>query len=303
VLAFVVKKVFFAIITFFVLLSLSFFMLRVLPGSPFDQERALAPEIIKNLELKYGLNKSLPDQYLSYMKRFILSGDLGPSLKYPNRKVWDILKDAFPVSLSLGFIALMISVFFGILIGSISAAYPKSLASRIGSLFTDIGMSMPSFVFALILIGFFGLYLNLLPVALWEAPQHVILPALTLSIAPCSYISRLTKTSLEEVLTKGHIQTAKAKGLEDILIISRHGLRNSLGPILSIIGPIAAILITGSFVVEHVFAIPGMGKYFVSAFINRDYFLISGVIVIYSSVILIINNLVELALYILNPRK
>lgn len=278
-------------------------MLRALPGSPFDQERALAREIIKNLEAKYGLNKKIEEQYFSYMKALLSRADLGPSLKYPNREVSDILLDAFPVSLSLGLIALLISIVIGILLGSISACFPKSLIGKFSYFISSLGMSMPSFVFALLLIGIFGLYLNYLPVALWEGPEYIILPALTLSIAPSAYISRVTKSSLEDVLSKEYIKTAKAKGLKKSKIIIYHGLRNSLGPILTILGPITAILITGSFVVEHIFSIPGMGKYFVSAFINRDYFLISGVIVIYSMVILIINTLIELSLRFIDHHK
>lgn len=290
------------LLTLFLLITASFFMLRALPGSPFDQERILAPEIILKLEHKYGLDKPLAEQYLTYMKGLVTKFDLGPSLKYPNRDVMDILADAIPVSLELGFLAFIIAVVSGLTLGVIAALYPHKAVGKLASALASLGMSMPSFVFAGILIAIFGLTLNWLPVALWEGPEYVILPALTLAIAPTAYIARITRSAMLETLAKEHIKTALAKGLDYWTIVLKHGLRNSLLPIVTILGPIMAILVTGSFVVEYIYALPGMGKYFVTAFINRDYFLVSGVIVVFSVILLITNTLVDISIRGLDPK-
>ncbi len=290
------------LLTLFLLITASFFMLRALPGSPFDQERILAPEIILKLERKYGLDKPLAEQYLTYMQGLVTKFDLGPSLKYPNRDVMDILADAIPVSLELGFLAFIIAVIAGLTLGVIAALYPQKAVGKIASALASLGMSMPSFVFAGILIAIFGLTLNWLPVALWEGAEYVILPALTLAIAPTAYIARITRSAMLDTLAKEHIKTALAKGLDYWTIVLKHGLRNSLLPIVTILGPIMAILVTGSFVVEYIYALPGMGKYFVTAFINRDYFLVSGVIVVFSVILLITNTLVDISIRGLDPK-
>lgn len=277
-------------------------MLRSLPGSPFEQGRRLSPEIILKLEQKYGLDKPIQEQYFSYISQLVTKANLGPSLKYPNRNVGDILADAIPVSLLLGSIAFVISVLLGLSLGTIAALQPKRWAGRLASAFSSLGMSMPSFVFAALLISIFALVFKLLPVALLEGPEYFILPALTLSVAPSSYIARITRSTMLDVLAKEHIKTALAKGVSYWDVVLKHGLRNSLVPIITILGPIAAILITGSFVVEYIFALPGMGKYFVTAFINRDYFLVSGVIIIFSILLLVINTVVDLLITYLNPK-
>ncbi len=299
---FVAQKIFSILITLFLLISASFFMLRALPGSPFDQERILAPEIIAKLEQKYGLNKTLADQYLNYMQGLVTQGDLGPSLKYPNRDVADILKDALPVSLELGLLAFFIALTAGLSIGIIAALYPQNTIGKIASGISSLGMSLPSFVFAGILITIFGLKLNWLPVALWEGPEYIILPALTLATAPAAYIARITRSAMLETLAKEHIRTALAKGVDPLTIILKHALRNSLLPIITVLGPIVAVMVTGSFVVEYIYALPGMGKYFVTALINRDYFLVSGVILVFSVILLITNSSVDLAIHQLDPR-
>jgi len=299
----ILEKLISALITLFLVISASFFLLRLLPGSPFDDGRILSPEILSNMEAKYGLDQSLLNQYLSYISKLIFHLDLGPSLKYPNRDINDILFDAIPVSLLLGAIAMIIAIIIGISVGMISALKPKTQLGKFCSLISTLGMSMPSFVFAGILISIFGLGLNWLPVALWEGPEYIILPALTLSIAPASYIARITRSAITETLAKPHIQAAYAKGLKQSEVITRHILANSLIPILTITGPLVAILITGSFVVEFIFALPGMGKYFVTAFINRDYFLVSGVIIVFSLILLIVNTTVDLINLRLDPRS
>lgn len=276
-------------------------MLRALPGSPFSQDRVLAPEIMRNMEAKYGLDKPLFDQYVSYMKG-LTHGDLGPSLKYPNRNVQDILFQALPISLTLGGIAITIAIILGISFGILAALYPNKFIGIIPSMLATLFMSTPSFVFAALLIAVLGLKLGWFPVALWEGPEYVVLPAMTLAIAPTAYITRITRSAMLEVLSQDYIKIALAKGVEYWDIVFKHALRNSLLPILTVIGPLIAIVVTGSFVVEFVFALPGMGKYFVSAFINRDYFLVSGVVLIFATILLIINTLADIIFPYLNPK-
>jgi oligopeptide transport system permease protein len=284
-------------------ITASFFLLRLLPGSPFDEGRNMDSAILAQMEAKYGLDLPLIQQYLNYITKLVFEFDLGPSLKYPNRDVVDILIDAIPVSLILGCCAILIAIAIGFLTGLSSALIPNSKLGRLSKLFASFAMSMPSFVYAGILITIFGLKLNLLPVALWEGPEYVILPAFTLAIAPSAYISRITSSAITETLRSPHIQTAYSKGLTAQQVFFKHILSNSLIPILTIIGPLTAVLITGSFVVEFVFALPGMGKYFVTAFINRDYFLVSGVIIIFSLILLSVNTIVDLINMKLDPRS
>lgn len=296
-----IQKIISGLITFYFVITASFFLLRMLPGSPFDEGRFISTEILQKMEKKYGLDKPLPEQYFSYITK-IFQGDLGPSLKYPNRDVQDILLDAAPVSLELGLWAMLIAITIGLLLGTYAALFPEKFIGKFALIFSSVSISMPSFVFAGILISIFGLKLGLLPVALWEGPEYKILPILTLSIAPTAYITRITRSSLLDTFSKEHIKIAIAKGLSYWTVVFRHGLYNSLIPIITFIGPLLAVLITGSFVVEYVFALPGMGKYFVTAFINRDYFLVNGVVVVFSVILLISNTLADLIVFSIDPK-
>lgn len=296
------RKFITALITFFMVISASFFLLRILPGSPFDEGRFLSADILEKMEKKYGLDKPLTQQYSAYIGKLI-RGDLGPSLKYPNRDVQDILWDAAPVSFELGIWAMLLALIFGITLGSTAALFPNKFIGKFALIFSSISISMPSFVFAGILITIFGLQLNWLPVALWEGPEYKILPILTLAIAPTAYITRISRSSLMDTLGKEHIKTALAKGLGYWTVVMKHAIYNSLIPIVTFAGPLLAVLITGSFVVEYVYALPGMGKYFVTAFINRDYFLVSGVVVIFSIVLLVVNTVVDLIVIQLDPKQ
>lgn len=278
-------------------------MLRTLPGNPFEEGKRLSPEIILKLEKKYGLDKPLWQQYQSYISKLISHADLGPSLKYPNRDVADILADAIPISLGLGLIALILALIVGMSLGIVSSLNSDHGFVKFAYLFSSLGMSIPSFVFAAILISIFALRLKLLPVALLEGPEYFILPACVLAIAPSSYIARITRSSMLETLGREHIKTALAKGLPYWDVVLKHGLWNALLPIITVLGPITAILVTGSFVVEYIFALPGMGKYFVTAFTNRDYFLVSGVVIVFALILLLINTLVDLVIKIIDPKS
>jgi oligopeptide transport system permease protein len=291
----------------FFISSASFFLLRLLPGSPFSSDRHLPAEVMARMEAKYGLNKPLLEQYFSYISKIFTAFDFGPSLKYPNREVMDILAEAMPVSFTLGGLAFIIAVIAGIS-GGIYLGYKTNHKKGFDPLFlilsnyADAAISLPSFVTAGLLIGLFGLYFNLLPVALWEGPEYMILPALTLSVGPTAYIMRITRTAFANTYEQGYIKTAMAKGLDQFSILYKHALVNALLPILAYLGPLFAILITGSFVVEFVYALPGMGKYFVTAFINRDYFLVTAVVVVFSAILTASNLLVEVLNPLVNPK-
>jgi oligopeptide transport system permease protein len=291
----------------FFISSASFFLLRLLPGSPFSSDRHLPVEVIARMEAKYGLNKPLIEQYFSYISKIFTALDFGPSLKYPNREVMDILAEAMPVSFTLGGLAFIIAITAGIS-GGIYLGYKTNHKKGFDPLFlilsnyADAAISLPSFVTAGLLIGIFGLYFNLLPVALWEGPEYMILPALTLSVGPTAYIMRITRTAFANTYEQGYIKTAMAKGLDQFSILYKHALVNALLPILAYLGPLFAILITGSFVVEFVYALPGMGKYFVTAFINRDYFLVTAVVVVFSAILTASNLLVEVLNPLVNPK-
>lgn len=300
--SFLLKKILSIFLTLFLIISASFFMLRSLPGSPFDEGRFLSEEIEAKMQAKYGLDKPLFDQYASYMKNLVTKADLGPSLKYANRSVNDILFNAVPVSLTLGSLAFLFSGVLGIFLGTWAAIYPNSFLAGLSNIMASFGISMPSFIFAGILVAVFGLWLNLLPVALWEGPEYMILPVLTLSVAPLSYIIRVTRSAVIDTLSRQHIRSMIAAGQSFTKIVFKHVIANSLIPIITVMGPIFAILITGSFVIEHIFALPGMGKYFVTAFINRDYFLVSGVIIIFSVILLTINTIIDILTFYLDPK-
>lgn len=284
-------------------MTASFFLLRTLPGSPFDEGKFSSPEIEAKMQAKYGLDKPVKEQYFSYLKGIFIKGDLGPSLKYPNRDVKQILLEALPVSLQLGFLAFLVSLTVGMSLGIIAAQTRSKFLENLINQVSTFGISMPSFIFAAILIYVLGLQLKILPVALWEGPRYLVMPVLTLAIAPTAYIIRITKSAFKKNQDQVFVRMAHAKGISYLTVLLKHILVNSLIPIITVIGPLFAILITGSFVVEFIFALPGIGKYFVTAFINRDYFLVSGVIVIFSSILLIANTIVDLLIILIDPKQ
>jgi oligopeptide transport system permease protein len=293
-----ISKIF--LTTFFVA-TFTFFLLHVVPGNPFTSNKALPKEIIENLEAKYHLNEPLFTQYWLYISG-IMRGDLGPSLKYINRSVNEILFSALPISISLGLLALMVSVPVGIGIGILSAVLSKKKIGYILILFITLGISLPSFLFAGLLINILGIKFKILPVALWEGPVHMILPVITLSFVPAAYIARICRAQMLEQLSEEYIKTAIANGLPLKTIILKHALRNCMISLITVLGPIIAVLITGSFIVEYIFAIPGMGRYFITAFTNRDYFLITGTAIIFSFILSTLNVIIDGLYRKIDPR-
>jgi oligopeptide transport system permease protein len=284
-----------------VVATLTFALLRFLPGGPFDKERSLPPEIMRNLERRYALDGTLAEQYADYLGRLV-RGDLGPSYKYVGRDVADILRDAAPVSLELGAAAFALAVGGGIALGLAAGARRGSALDRAVALGSLVGVSAPSFVIGAGLILVFGLGLGWLPAGLWEGPLYAVLPACTLAALPMAYAAQLTRAQVVAVMDQDYVRTARALGVPEARVRRRHVLRNALLAVMTYFGPLLAILLTGSFVVERVFAVPGMGRFFVTAVTNRDYPLVLGVTLVYAALVVVANLAVDLAYAWLDPR-
>lgn len=285
----------------FTVATLTFFLLRVLPGGPFDTDKVLPPEIEYNIAKKYRLTEPVWKQYLFYISD-LSRGDFGPSYKYIDRSVNDIIRDAFPVSLKLGAVALLLSVFSGIGLGVASSLNPRGAVDIFGVTVSTALVSVPSFVIGAVLVYALSIRLGLLPAALWGRPEHYVLPAITLAAGPTAYLARLVRSSMLEVSNAPFVVTARAKGVTRTKIVLKHILKNALIPIVTVLGPIAAYLVTGSFVVEQIFEIPGMGKFFVTAVSNRDYPLVMGITVVYTMVLVLANFSVDICYAYIDPR-
>ena len=295
------KRVLYGVPVLIVVATLTFIFMHLVPGGPFDTEKKLPPEIIANIEAKYHLDESLITQYLLFLKQ-IAQGELGPSYKYIGRDVADILKDTFPVSLVLGLCAMLVVVGVGIPTGILSAYWQNSLLDRICVLLATLGISVPSFVLGTVLVWGLSHKWHVFPPALWEEPRHVILPSLALGLPFAGYIARLTRSSVLEVLSSDYIRTARAKGMTEPVVLFKHTLKNAIYPIVTVIGPLTAGLVTGSFVIEFIFSIPGMGRFFITAVTNRDYPLIMGVTLVYAVLIVLANIFVDMIYAYLDPR-
>ncbi len=297
----IIKRIFWSIPVLWMVATLTFLLLHIVPGGPFDMEKNLPPAIVANIKAKYHLDRPFSEQYLLYLER-LAHGDLGVSYKYVNRTVSDILGQAFPVSAGLGIMGLTIAILIGMPLGTLAALRRGTGFDYGAMLASTIGISVPSFLSGVILIMVFGIWLKILPVALWESGRHMILPAITLSFVPAAYISRLTRASVLEMLSKDWVRTAHLKGMPLPKVIIKHVLRNALIPVVTILGPIIAMLITGSFVVEFLYAIPGMGRFFVTAVTNRDYDLVMGTTLVFAVLLIFINTLVDIAYTLIDPR-
>ncbi|MFQ5481868.1 MAG: ABC transporter permease [Nitrospinaceae bacterium] len=295
------KRVLHGIPVLWAVATITFVIMHLAPGGPFDRDKKLPPAILANIEAKYHLDKPLWQQYALYLKQLV-QGDLGPSYKYVGRDVTDILRDTFPVSLTLGLCAILVTLGVGIPAGVISAARSNSWVDRSCIFFATLGISLPSFVIGALLILVVSHQWRLLPPALWEGPRHVVLPALALGAGFAGYIARLTRSALLEVLSLDYVRTARAKGLSEPVVLLKHALINAASPIVSVLGPLTAGLVTGSFVIEYIFAVPGMGNYFITAVTNRDYPLIMGVTLVYAVLIVLANIMVDLLYMKLDPR-
>lgn len=298
---YILKRIATSIITLWAVITITFFMLRLLPGGPFTAERNIPEAIMQNLEVKYGLDKPLFEQYGLYLKN-LLQGDLGESMKYAGKEVSEIISYSFPSSAKLGVVVISIALIFGITLGIIAALKYNSWPDSLCMVLATLGVTIPSFVLATVLMYIFGVKYKLLPVTGLNSPVSYILPALALGGYSIAFISRLTRSKLLETLNSDYIRTARAKGVSGFKVIVKHALRNTLIPIITYLGPLIAGILTGSFVVEKIFAIPGLGREFVNTISNRDYTVIMGVTVFYSSILIICNLLVDLLYGIIDPR-
>ncbi|MGG3623065.1 ABC transporter permease [Bacillus gobiensis] len=289
------------LLTIWVITTLTFILMKAIPGSPFNEERNTNENVQRNLEAYYKLDQPLIVQYFDYMKSLI-TFDFGPSIKQPSQTVNDLIGRGFPISFELGMLALLVAVVSGILLGVIAALKHNGFIDYLAMTFAVLGISIPNFVLASLLIQQLAVTYKLFPTATWTSPMHMVLPTLALATGPMAIIARLTRSSMIEVLTQDYIRTAKAKGLSPAKIVFKHALKNALMPVITILGTLVAGILTGSFVIEKIFAIPGMGRYFVESINSRDYPVIMGTTVFYSIFLIVMLFLVDIAYGILDPR-
>ncbi len=298
-LKYTLKRVSLAIVSVLIVSAITFFVMNLIPGGPFNKEKASSPAVQQALEERYNLDKPVGEQYVIYMNN-LLHGDWGVSLK-TGRDIWTDIQTKFAVSAKLGGTAALVAIVCGIVLGSIAALTRNKLPDRLIVFFTTLGTAMPSFVLATLLLLVFCLQLKIIPVWSSSNPNYV-LPIIALSVYPMAYITRLTKTSMLDALNQDYVRTAKAKGVSATLMIFKHALRNALIPVITYVGPMVAYILTGSMVVENIFTIGGLGTSFVSSIINRDYTTIMAVTLFLAILMVVANLLTDLAYKLVDPR-
>jgi len=299
--SYIVKRFCSNLLALFVIITVTFFLMKAIPGDPFTEEKALPQEILDALYEHYKLNDPLYIQYFNYLKQ-IASWNLGPSFKYKSRTVNDIIKSGFPVSAVLGLEAMLLAVSWGIFLGTIAALKQHRWQDYTGMLVAVIGISVPSFILAAFLQYLFAIKLDLLPVARWGTFQQSILPSIALAALPTAFIARLARSNMLEVLSMDYIKTARSKGLSETIVMIKHGLRNALLPVVTYLGMLTANILTGSFIIEKIFGIPGLGQWFINSITNRDYTVIMGLTVFYGMILLTAIFLVDLIYGWIDPR-
>jgi oligopeptide transport system permease protein len=298
---YVVKKFILLVVSLYIVITATFFLMHLIPGDPFTEEEAIPQEILRALYHNFHLEEPLPVQYWNYLKG-VMVGNFGPSFKYQGRMVSDIIREGFPVSCTLGLEALFLALAVGITCGAVAALKRTKWEDSLTMIGAILGISVPSFLLATFLQYIFAMKLDLLPVARWGSFQHTILPAIALAAMPTAFIARLTRSSMVEVLQQDYILTAKSKGLSTLRILWKHILRNALLPVVTYLGPLIASILTGSFVVEKIFGIPGLGQWFVLSVTNRDYMLIMAITIFYSFILMFSVFSVDILYFILDPR-
>ena len=299
---YLLRRLLAAIPTLLIIITIAFFMMRAAPGGPFDLERALPPQIEKNVNAVYKLDQPLILQYFDYMFN-VLRGDLGPSFKVRDFTVNELIFAGLPVSFRLGGTAIVLAIVLGMILGTIAALKQNTRIDYAVMAAAMSGITLPNFVVAPLLTLVFGVYLSWLPVAGWSGDlRHAVLPVIALALPQIAYIARLTRGSMIEVLRSDYIRTARAKGLPERLTVLRHAWKGAMLPVVSYLGPATAGVVTGSVVIETIFDIPGVGRYFVNGALNRDYTLVMGTVIVYGSLIILLNLLVDLAYGLLDPK-
>lgn len=300
-LKYVAKRIGLAIITIWVVATITFFLMNMVPGGPFLSEKAISPQATAALEAKYGLDKPLFQQYLTYIGD-ALHGDFGDSLKQRGRTVMDIILMKFPVSARVGGISVLVSLLIGIPLGCIAALKRGKFLDSLVSVIATCGIAVPSFVICTVLLYFLGVNLKLLPTIGLTSWKHYVMPVMALSFYPTAYIMRLMRSSMLDVLGQDYMRTAKAKGVSGFATLFKHALRNAMLPIITYVGPLLAYTVTGSFVVEKIFTIPGLGGEFITAITGRDYTLIMGTTIFLATLIIVMNVLVDIVYKLVDPR-
>ncbi len=299
-LRYILKRLLVSLITIWILATLTFFLVRILPGDPFTSEK-ITPEIKANMMKYYGLDKPLPVQYATYMGNLV-KGDMGYSLRYKNREVNNIIADAFPASAELGIRSLAFSVTVGLILGIIAALNHNKGWDYASMVIAVIGVSVPSFVIGALVQYLFGIHWKLRPVAQWKSFAHTIMPTFSLGLGTLALIARLMRTSMLEVVGQDYIKTAKAKGLSPAQVTIKHQIRNAILPVVTVLGPLVAALLTGTFVVEQIFAIPGLGRHYVLSIQNLDYTMVMGLTIFFGAFLVFMNFIVDIAYGLVDPR-
>ena len=298
----IIKRLLVAIPVLIIVASLTFFLVRLAPGGPFDSEKAVSPQVLKNLNEVYNLNAPLYEQYFDYMAN-ALTGDFGPSFRYPGRSVSEMILTGLPVTFELAFYAIVFAAFLGLIAGIVAAVKKNTALDYIPMAIAMLGICMPTFLLGPLLVLIFGLNLEIMPVSGWDTlPGDKVLPAITLGAAYAAYIARLSRGGMLETLNQDYVRTARAKGLSEFKVVMVHAIRGGLIPVLAFLGPAIAGLIGGSFVVETIFQIPGLGRFYVEAAFNRDYTMILGTTIFFSALIIFFNLLSDIAVAIFNPQ-
>ncbi len=295
------KRILLAILTVWVVITVTFFVMHAVPGDPFTSEKALPDAARERLEEKFGLDKPLIEQYFNYLGDVVTKFDFGPSLKKDGMLVQDIIADGLATSAKLGLIAAAVAVVVGVVLGSVAALRRNKLIDRIIMVVTTAFVSIPSFIMGTVLLYLFAVAFNLVP-ANGATAAGLILPTITLSLSPMAHITRLTRSSMLDVLGQDYIRTAKAKGVSNVKIIFGHALKNSLIPVITYLGPMLAYIVTGSLVVEKIYAVPGIGRQFVNSITNRDYTMIMGTTIVLATLIVVMNLIGDILYKVADPR-
>ena len=295
------KRIIFMLISLWLIVTATFLIMHAVPGGPFTSERNVPEEIQRALEAKYGLDKPFHEQYLNYLKG-IVTWELGPSFKEKSSTVKQIIERGFPVSAHLGLQALIIAVFGGIILGVIAALKHNKWQDYTAMVIAVLGLSVPGFILASFLQYFLAIKLGWFPIARWEGFIYTVLPSIALAASPLAFIARLTRSNMIEVLAQDYIKTAKAKGLHTVTITVKHAIRNALLPVVTYLGPLVANILTGAFVIESIFGVPGLGREFVLSITNRDYTVIMGTTVFYSIILVVMVLLVDIVYTLVDPR-
>ena len=298
---YIIKRIISSIITLWIVITATFVLAHAIPGGPFDREKQIPDEVRKNIEQRYKLNEPLFNQYIDYLGN-LSRLDLGPSFQQRGTTINEIINRGFPVSAQLGLIAVLFSLVSGILLGMVSALKQGKWQDNVTMFISTLGVTIPGFVLATLLIYVFAQKLRMFPVYGWGEPKHILLPAIALGGFSMAFIARLTRSSLLDVIRQDYIRTARAKGLSEFTVIFKHALKNAILPVVTYLGPLVAGVLTGSFVIERIFTIPGLGRAFVDSIGNRDYTLILGVTVFYGAFLVVCNLIVDIIYAFVDPR-